>query len=96
MQPVKKTPVPKPKILIDTNVIISALHFGGKPLEILDLARAGNIEVWLSPFILEETRHVLLEKLHWETGRVRFVITHLESLAQIVHPTTTINLAKDI
>jgi uncharacterized protein len=95
MPAVKKTLMPKLRILIDTNVIISALHFGGKPLEILDLARAGNIELWLSPFILEETRRVLLEKLHWETGKVRSAITHLKSLAKIVCPTTTINLIRE-
>jgi predicted nucleic acid-binding protein len=53
MSAVKKTLMPKLRILIDTNVIIFALHFWGKPLEILDLARAGNFELWLSPFILK-------------------------------------------
>jgi putative PIN family toxin of toxin-antitoxin system len=92
MMPAKKPPVPRLKILLDTNVIISALHFGGNPLEILNLARAGDVELWLSLFILEETRQVLLEKLHWETGKIQSAITYLESLAKIVHPKTNLNL----
>ena len=45
----KKEPVPKIKILLDTNVIISALYLGGKPLKILELARSGDVEIYLSP-----------------------------------------------
>jgi putative PIN family toxin of toxin-antitoxin system len=76
--------VPKLKVLLDTNVIISALYVGGKPLRILELAESGDIEIFLSPFILNEIQQVLMGKLGWENNKVRSVIAHLESLAEIV------------
>ena len=40
--------------VIDTNVLISALNFGGKPAQILQRFITGEIEVYISPFILNE------------------------------------------
>ncbi|HUE89843.1 MAG TPA: hypothetical protein VMO26_27515 [Vicinamibacterales bacterium] len=37
---------------------------GGKPLELLELARAGQIELGVSDAILDETGRVLKDKFH--------------------------------
>jgi predicted nucleic acid-binding protein len=37
-----------PRVVIDSNVLISALHFGGKPDEFLQLVNEGVIELFLS------------------------------------------------
>jgi len=84
----------KLKVLLDTNVIISALYVGGKPLKILELAESGDIAISLSPFILNEIQQVLTDKLGWERNKVRSVIAHLESLAEIVHPQIKLNVVK--
>ncbi len=42
------------KVVIDTNIIISALFFGGNPLEIVRLLLLGKIEATASPKIVEE------------------------------------------
>ena len=44
----------KPKVVIDTNVFVSGLTFKGKPREVLDLVWRGDIEAFISPFILRE------------------------------------------
>jgi putative PIN family toxin of toxin-antitoxin system len=90
----KKEPVPKIKILLDTNVIISAFYLVGKPLKILELARSGDVEIYLSPFILNETCQVLQEKLHWEAGKIRKALAYLESLAKIVQPKLKLDVVK--
>jgi putative PIN family toxin of toxin-antitoxin system len=46
------------KIVLDTNVFISAVFFGGLPYRILDAWRSGRISLVLSPEIFEEYRRV--------------------------------------
>jgi len=47
------------RIVLDTNVLISAILFGGKPRKILELVISGSIECFLSIAILEELKNVL-------------------------------------
>ena len=42
------------RLVADSNVLISALHRRGKPQAIIDLARDGEVDLYLSPFILDE------------------------------------------
>jgi putative PIN family toxin of toxin-antitoxin system len=46
-------------VVLDTNVVISALLFGGKPLTFLESAAAGNLLIYTSPTLLEELHDVL-------------------------------------
>lgn len=75
-----------PKVVLDTNVLVSALHFGGRPRELLDLARHGHIELIMSPFILQETEKVLREKLQWEERILKETLSKLKDIATIVEP----------
>jgi len=43
-----------PKIVIDTNIYISAIFWGGKPREIVELGRSGYIRVFSSAEIEKE------------------------------------------
>ena len=47
------------KIVLDTNVIISGLLWGGSPRQLLDLARLGEISLYTSIDILSELDAVL-------------------------------------
>jgi putative PIN family toxin of toxin-antitoxin system len=49
------------RIVLDTNVVISGVFFGGVPGRILSAWSAGEFELVLSPSILEEYRRVGLE-----------------------------------
>jgi putative PIN family toxin of toxin-antitoxin system len=75
-----------PRVVLDSNVLISALHFGGKPEELLLLANEGSIELFLSPFILEETARILKEKLDWRERAVRDALTVIKAVATLVQP----------
>ena len=50
----------------DSNIYISALNFGGKPLQVLELARAGKIELAISNAIITETSRILHQKFYWK------------------------------
>jgi uncharacterized protein len=53
------------RIVLDTNVIVSALVFGGVPRGILELAEAGQCQLFYSEPIQTEVRRVLSEKFEW-------------------------------
>jgi putative PIN family toxin of toxin-antitoxin system len=74
------------KVVLDTNVIVSALNFRGKPWQILNLAIERRIELFISPFIIEETEGVLKEKFDWGGEKIREAIQRIKSLAELVHP----------
>ncbi len=59
-----------PSVTADTNIYISALNFGGQPLRLLDLARAGVVRIDISEAILEEVLRVLRDKFQWEQEKL--------------------------
>jgi hypothetical protein len=50
------------RIVADSNILTSALLRGGKPFELLEFARAGQIELAVSDATLDETGRVLKTK----------------------------------
>ena len=47
------------RIVLDTNVVVSALIWGGVPYKLIEAAAAGDIELVTSPALLAELRDVL-------------------------------------
>jgi putative PIN family toxin of toxin-antitoxin system len=74
------------RAVADTNVYVSALHFGGLADEVLSLARRGEIALFISPQILDEIQGVLIAKFRWSTSKVREAIGSIEESALLVHP----------
>lgn len=50
------------RVVADTNVLVSALQFGGKPKQLLDLAADGQIDLAVSDAIIAETLRVLADR----------------------------------
>jgi predicted nucleic acid-binding protein len=50
------------RVTADSNIYVSALQFGGKPQRLLELAIKGEIELAISPAILEELVTVFHDK----------------------------------
>jgi len=89
---VPKKKAEKLKLVLDSNVFISALVFGGKPWKILDLAVRGLIAVAVSDDILEEIKGVLGgKKFQYPVKILRALINEIEDLADIVEPKETID-----
>jgi putative PIN family toxin of toxin-antitoxin system len=55
-----------PRVTVDTNILISALLFpGGRPFQLLELAREGIIDLTVSSAILDEMGGVLARRFNW-------------------------------
>lgn len=80
------------RAVADTNVYISALNFGGTPEEVLVLAKAGAIQLFISPPILKEIEGVLLRKFCWSAKATRNAIAAIQESTQLVRPKETIRL----
>lgn len=66
------------KIVLDTNVFVSSVFFGGPPHKILEAWRDGKIQLLLSPAILEEYQRVIRELA------VRFPEIKVEALIDFI------------
>ena len=94
--PVPKKKAAKPKLVLDSNVLISAVVFGGKPREILDLAVKGLVKVAISNAILDEIEGVLGgKKFQYPERIVHALIAEIEDLADLVEPGERINAIRD-
>jgi uncharacterized protein len=80
------------KVVLDTNVLISALIFvGGLPEQIYALALEGEIDLVTSSPLLVELARVLAVKFGWARSRIDRALTQVLRVADLVEPTATIN-----
>ena len=75
-----------PTAVIDTNVIVSGLGWGGTPRSVLDAAIRGDFLAVVSPLLLEELLRVLTVKLGWEADRAAGAATDVLDFAHMVVP----------
>jgi len=59
------------KIVIDTNIYISAIFWGGKPREVVDLGRTGKILIFTSPGIESEIAETLSNKFKLKEDEIK-------------------------
>lgn len=75
------------RLVLDTNVLASALEFGGPPLQVLELGRARLVEIFASPFIMAELAEVLASrKFRWEARRIQESLRELSIPVKLVEP----------
>lgn len=81
------------KIVLDSNVLISAIVFGGKPRSVLNLAIEGMVSLFLSPSIIEETTSILEgKKFGFPKEKILIIQHELENLATIIYPTMRLDI----
>lgn len=86
------------RVVLDTNVLISALAFpGSKPDQILSRIRRGEIDLFISSFILSELDRVLREKFRLTKKEAQDRVNAVSNIAHLVEPTERIQVvtAKD-
>lgn len=86
---------PKIKAVFDTNVYISAILFGGNPRTCLELARAREIELFVSRPILLELAQKLQDKFLWSVIEIEEVIEGLVMFVKVVSPRAQITTIKE-
>jgi putative PIN family toxin of toxin-antitoxin system len=80
------------RVTLDSNVYISALNFGGKPLQVLELARAGQIENGISNAIVTETSRILYTKLYWDPSDITDAVDQILGFSKYVEADYTLNV----
>ena len=78
------------RVVIDTNIVISALNFGGNPKAVLELARKNRIHNTTSPFIINEVEKVLTQKFGWQMKVTWEVLNDFRGFSQVANPAETI------
>jgi len=82
-------------VTLDSNVYISALQFGGKPMQLLDMAINGEIEIAVSRPIITEVGRVLEKKFHWPEQDIEDAKVLIITTAKWVEPKVTLAVVKD-
>ncbi len=83
------------RALFDTNVLISAILFGGLPRRLLLRAIEGEIELVISPVLLDELEELLAEKFRFGPAAARAARAELEGLAEVVEPIEVPRVCRD-
>jgi putative PIN family toxin of toxin-antitoxin system len=83
------------RVVPDTNILISALVFGGLPETFLDLAFAGSVLLVTSPILLDELGEKLLYKFRISPVRCDQIRNTFERIADVVSATPSLAIIKD-
>lgn len=83
------------KIVLDTNVLISGVVFGGKPREILEIVRNKELLGITSPILLAELGDVLSKKIVYPESKVLQVEKKMRKIFRVVHPIKSISAVAD-
>jgi putative PIN family toxin of toxin-antitoxin system len=83
------------RIVVDTNVIVSALIFGGLPRRVFEIVEDGRCGFYYSPEIENETRRVLHDKFGWHDERLDRYLPELWNLGELVRPRRGVNAVKE-
>ena len=82
----------RPRVVLDTNIYISGLIFGGVPAEILAAAVAGSFILCVSAAIRDEVVSTLKEKFQLSDDYIRAGCEPLWEAALQVNPSTQLAL----
>jgi len=83
------------RIVVDTNVIVSALVFGGLPRRVFEALEGGICDFYYSAEIEGETRRVLRDKFGWDEERLNRYLPGLWRLDERVTPRRRVNAVKE-
>lgn len=84
------------KIVIDTNVVISGVFFGGFPQRVLSSVVAGQVTACATPEIIDEYHEIVAEMIRRKQGRLRAdILAPLVQVLEIIEPHTHVALSRD-
>lgn len=75
------------KVVIDTNVFISAFYLPeSRPANVVLLARRKTILNLISPQILKEVERIIKKKLLWDNSKTEGAVRLIKNFSEDVHP----------
>lgn len=84
----------KYKVILDTNIYLSGIIFGGNCRQILDLAIEKKIISFTSLPILLELSEKLSGKFHWDKGQIITTIKIISNSVTLVSPKQKLEVIK--
>jgi len=85
------------KIVIDTNVLISGVFFGGYPRRILSSVVNKEITACATAEIVDEYEEIVQEMIERKQGRInRAILAPLIKAMEIIEPTSHIEICRDL
>jgi len=82
------------RVTADSNIWVSALVFGGKPLTFIEHALDRQIDLAISDSIIGETLRILKDKLHRSPERLEQAESYMRGLTRHVTPTESVDVVK--
>lgn len=82
------------KVILDTNVYISALNFGGIPYLILEKVIEGYFQLYTSEEIITEVLAVSAKKFRYSNRRLKQLNLFLRDISIVIQPKRTLNIIK--
>ncbi len=89
------------RLVLDTNIVVSGLLWGGVPRQVLDLAQSGRVKLFTSSIMLEELLDVLerdkfASLLSSQAITASFLMQHYGALANAIIPHSIPRTVRDI
>ena len=86
----------KLRIVLDTNVIVSAIIFNGKPREIYDFALNEKYRTITSSTLISELTGILIKRFSFSLAEIKLIEYQIRDIFEIVHPKESINEVRDV
>lgn len=83
------------RVVVDSNVYISALVFGGVPQQVLDLIYGHNLPLYISQPIMDEVAGTLSEKFNWSRQEIELLLPPLWERCLLIKPTIRLKVCSD-
>jgi putative PIN family toxin of toxin-antitoxin system len=84
------------KVVIDTNVFISAFYLPkSRPGEVVLWARRKRIQNFTSPQILKEIERIFRDKLLWDNSKSQSVMKRINNFSELVYPQEHLTVIAD-
>jgi uncharacterized protein len=83
------------RVLLDTNVLISAILFRGLPRSLLDRAIRGELDLVTSHALLDELERILTDRFQVPSELARLARSELEILTEVVVPDDVPAVSRD-
>lgn len=84
------------RIVLDTNVLVSATIIKGKQFEFLKLAKLGKIKLITSPEIVKEFKEVISrEKFGFSEEQISNALKKILEITELIIPQHKLNVIKD-
>jgi uncharacterized protein len=86
----------KLQVILDTNVVVSAILFKGKPRKINEFALNEKFRVVTSSILLSELTGLLVKKFSLSLTEIHLIEKEITEMAEVVYPKESIYIVRDI